>query len=124
MTNLTKQDVQNVMENVKNQMLQRVASRQDLQAQNDLMRALLSNLQQNQQLLRQSEFQRVQMHRRAVALESRIVQLDQELRTLRGSLENSIARLIEQQPERIIMPVQADAAQQARQPLYNLQPTV
>lgn len=119
MTNLTKQDVQSVVDNAKNQMLQRTVTRQDLQTQNDVLKALLTSVQQNQQLLRQSEYQRTQMLRRAVALESRIIQLDQELRNVRLSIENSMDRLIERQPQRIVMPIQAETGQAGVRPLYN-----
>jgi hypothetical protein len=42
------------------------------------------------------------MMRRTVSMEARLVQLEQEIRTMRATLE----RLIENQPERILMPVQ------------------
>lgn len=105
MTNLSKQDVQSIVDNAKNQVLQRTVTRQDWQTQNDLIRVMLTTVQQNQQIIRQSEYQRVQMLRRTVSLEARIAQLDQEIRTLRSSLEGAIGRLADQQPEKIIMPV-------------------
>lgn len=106
MTNLSKQDVQNIIDNAKNQMLQRVITRQDFQYINDSLKVMINALQQNQQLLRQSEYQRVQMFRRTVAVEARLAQLEQEMKTTRGAIE----RLAQNQPQRVIMPVPETAA--------------
>lgn len=116
MTNLSKQDVQSVVDNAKNQMLQRVVTKQDIQAQNDLLKMMFVNLQQCQQIIRQSEYQRVQMTRNISALEGRILQMDQETRQMRATLD----RLIEHQPERILMPAQPEVAKTPEQRyLYN-----
>lgn len=113
MTHATKQDVQNLVENSKNQLIQRMATRQDMQIVNDNLRVIITNLQQSQQLLqqgqqllRQSEYQRIQMMRRTVALEARLIQVDQELRAVKAALE----RLAESQPQKVIMPVPATEA--------------
>lgn len=116
MTNLSKQDVQSVVDNAKNQMLQRVVTKQDIQVQNDLLKVVIVNLQQCQQIVRQSEYQRVQMTRNISALEGRTMQMDQELRQLRATLD----RLIEHQPERIMLPAQPEQARTPEQRyLYN-----
>lgn len=116
MVNLTKQDIQNIVDNAKNRVLERVVTRQDVQSQTDLMKLMYTTLQQSLQLSRQSEYQRVQMARQIAGLEAKLMQVDQEMRTLRGL----IGKLIENQPERIIMPVQPDGSQTPEQRyLYN-----
>lgn len=119
MVNLSKQDVQGIVETAKNRMLDRVASKQDLQILNDTIKVMVSNQQQCQQLIRQSEYQRVQMMRRTVSLEARILQLDQELRNMRVSLD----RLANSQPERILMPTETTPAASAAEPRYTYNPT-
>jgi hypothetical protein len=119
MVNLTRQDVQNIVDNSRNRLLERVVIRQDFQAQTEVIKAMLTTLQQCQQLVRQSEYQRVQMMRHTASLESRIAQMDQEIRLLRATVD----RLIERQPERIIMPVQTpEAAQQTTDQRYLYNP--
>ncbi len=104
MANLTKQDIQNIVENAKNRVLERVVTRQDVQCQTDLMKVMFTNLQQALQLVRQSEYQRIQMSRQIAGLEGKLMQLDQELRLLKSATQ----KLADNQPERIIMPVQSD----------------
>ncbi len=111
MGTLTRQDIQSVVDNAKNQILQRSLTRQDIQSQNDILKLMFSNLQQCLQIARQSEYQRVQMMRQIVALEGRLAQMDQELRLLRASTD----KIVELQPERVTMPAQPDATQTPEQ---------
>lgn len=104
MANLTKQDIQNIVENAKNRVLERVVTRQDVQCQTDLMKLMYTNLQQALQLVRQSEYQRVQMSRQIASLEGKLMQMDQELRQLKSATQ----KLADSKPERIIMPIQAE----------------
>jgi hypothetical protein len=104
MVTLTKQDVQSVIDNARNRLLNSVASRQDIQALQETIKMLTNTLQQSQQLLRQGEYQRVQLVRRAVAMESRMVQLESELRSLRTAMiQLSQVRPTERVTERVIM---------------------
>jgi hypothetical protein len=113
MVSLTKQDLQNALDVARNRLLERVATRQDVSALRETIRVLTVTLQQSQQLLRQEEYQRVQLVRRAVAMESRMVQLENELRTVRVSMvQLANAQPVEKMTERVIM---MDPEQQARQ---------
>ncbi len=127
MVSLTKQDVQSVIDNSRSRLLERVATRQDVHALQDAVKLLSIALQQNQQLLRQDETQRSQLVRRSIALESRMVQLDHDLQTVRRAM----MQLSQQQPthhttERVIM-ASAEAAQNTVQPAglpnYGYNPT-
>ncbi len=111
MTTLSRQDIQSLLDNTRNQILQRGVNRQDYQILLDQVRALTNLVQQNQQIIRQSEYQRVQMMRHMGALESRLVQMDQEMRLLRASHD----KLVERQPERVMMPTQTESAQSPEQ---------
>jgi hypothetical protein len=79
---VTRQDVQNIIETARNRIMERVANRQDITMLNDTVRQLANMLQQNQQLLKQSEYQRLQLNRRAVALEARLATLEGETRNM------------------------------------------
>lgn len=119
MAGLTKQDIQNIVENAKNRVLDRVASRQEVQSQTDLMKLMFTNLQQSLQISRQSEFQRAQMARQIASLEARLVQMDQEMRLIKVAAQ----KIVDNQPERIIMPVEAESGQSPeRRYLYNPNP--
>lgn len=104
MVTLTKQDIQNMLDNARNRLMERVASRQDVLVLQDTIKSLTVTLQQSQQLLRQNEYQRVQLVRRAVAMESRMVQMEQELQNVRRAL-NQVANMrpSERVTERVIM---------------------
>lgn len=98
MASLTKQDLQAVIDNARSRLLDHVPSRQDIQTLKDSNKTLNTMLQQTQQLLRQEERQRIELIRRATALEARMVQLEHELQDIRRTIES----LANQQPaERI-----------------------
>jgi ribosomal 50S subunit-associated protein YjgA (DUF615 family) len=85
----SKQDVQSIVETSRNRItdkLDRVALKQDIQALMDCVKSLLNVHQQNQQLLRQAEYQRLQMIRRMTALEARMTQVEQYARNSQGTL--------------------------------------
>jgi ribosomal 50S subunit-associated protein YjgA (DUF615 family) len=91
---VNKQDVQSIVETSRNRIvekLDRVALKQDIQALMDCVKSLLNVHQQNQQLLRQAEYQRLQMIRRMTALEARMAQIEQYSRTSHGTL-NKVAQ--------------------------------
>jgi len=116
MTTITKQDLQNVVDSARNRLMERVASRQDVLALQDTIKMLTTMLQQSQQLQRQAEYQRVQLVRRAVAMESRMVQLERELQNMRRVM----TQLAQTQPaeritERVIMQQAQPEQQGARE---------
>lgn len=98
---VNRQEVQIMLDNSRNQLLQRTAAKQDVQAINDTLKTLLNVHQQNQQFLRQAEYQRSQLTRRVIALETRLAQLEQELRTHRDLLSR-IASQQTQQPQVVV----------------------
>lgn len=123
MVTLTKQDVQNVIDNARNRLQERIASRQDLQAVQESIRVLNTNLQQSQQLLRQAEFQRVQMIRRTVSMETRMLQLEHELQNMRRAIvQLAEARPTERITERVIM-AQPEKGGRSVERGYNYNPT-
>lgn len=91
MADLTRQDVQAVIDNAKTRLLDYVATRQDMQTLN-------TTLRQNQQFLRQEERQRIELIRRLTALETRFAQLEHDLHDMRRMIE-SLAN--QQPPEKI-----------------------
>lgn len=122
MVTLTKQELQSVIDSARNRMMEKMASRQDMQALQETIRVLTVTLQQSQQLLRQNESQRTQLVRRAVAMESRMVQMDQQLQAMRRLM----TQLAQTQPderitERVIM-AQSEQIQTPEQRYYNPNP--
>ena len=104
MVTLTKQDLHNVIESARIRLMDRVATRQDMQGLRDTVRTLTATLQQSHQLLRQEEYQRVQLVRRAVAMESRMIQMEHELQ----NMHRLMSQMANHQPtqkvtERVIM---------------------
>lgn len=97
----TRQDVQTIVETAKNRVLERVAQKQDIQILTDCIKTLLNVQQQNQQLLRQAEAQRVQLINRAAALEARLVQLEREMQTCKGLIRQP-------QQQRIVIPLPSE----------------
>lgn len=91
MSPVSRQDVQTMLDNFRNQLLQRTPVKQDVLTINDTLKTLLNVCQQNQQLIRQAEYQRSQLTRRAIALETRIAQLEQEIHSYRDVLNRMAA---------------------------------
>ncbi len=108
---VSRQDVQNIVNACRVQLTDRMASRQDLQALNETIRTLVNSNQQNQQLLRQAEYQRSQATRRMVAVEARLGALEQELRPLRAVM----TKMVEQQSTTPQIIMQQPAPHTARQ---------
>lgn len=98
---LTKQEAQNLLDNFRNQLLQRTATKQDVQSLADIVKTLLSTTQQSQQILRQAEYQRSQSTRRIIALETRLAQMEQELHAYRESMNRMVAS--HSQPPQIVV---------------------
>lgn len=118
MVPVTRQDVQNIVDISRNRVLERVATKQDITVLADTVRTLNNLHLQSQQLLKQSEYQRSQLTRRAVALEARLGQLENDLRSINATM----LRLIEQkQQQQIVMPAPA-AAPAEQQPTPLAQP--
>lgn len=107
---VTRQDVQNIIEMSRNRIFERVATKQDITTLADTIRQLTNLQQQSQQMLKQSEYQRLQLSRRAAAVEARLINVENELRSLRSTTE----RMVEQKQQPIIVPV-APAPQQTRE---------
>jgi len=110
----TRQDVQNLLDQTKNRITEKMASRQDLQMLQAMVRDLVTINQQTMQLLRQGEIQRAQLVRRAVAVETRMVQLEQELK----GLQHAVLRLIESRPEQIVIPAAPEENKRYGQYIY------
>jgi predicted mannosyl-3-phosphoglycerate phosphatase (HAD superfamily) len=120
MVALTRQDVQSVIDNSRNRLLERVATRQDVQSLQDTIRTLTGMLQQSQQLQRQAEYQQVQLVRRAAATESRMAQVENELRNVRGAMNHlSQNRPTERVTERVIMAQSNNGGSGQRRYIYN-----
>lgn len=115
MAPVTRQDVQNIVEISRNRLLERVATRQDVTVLTDTVRTLNNLHQQSQQLLKQSEYQRLQLTRRAVALEARLGQLENDLRSINATL----IKLLTQKPQQqqMVVPTPATPAEQQPTPV-------
>lgn len=119
----TRQDVQNIIDVARNRIEQRTVARQDILNLTDSLRQLISLHQQSQQMIKQSEYQRLQLTRRSAAVEARLATLENEIRTLAATMN----RMAGQKAQPIIMPAQPQQTVQnepgmARQ--YGYEPTL
>lgn len=112
---LNKQDAQNMFDNVKNRIIEKVATRQDVllltEASRDrVMNYVRDSLQVFQQnMLRRSEYQQSQMQRRLVAVETRMINLEQEIKANRQILNQILEKLNEQKvPHHLALPAQTE----------------
>lgn len=99
-----RQDVQNIVNSSVNRLLQQVPTKQDVVVLNDSIRNLSNLSLQAQQLLKQADYQRSQQSRRVVATETRLANVENELRTTQAVLQ----QLVEQRTQQVVMPSQAD----------------
>jgi ribosomal 50S subunit-associated protein YjgA (DUF615 family) len=101
MGNVTRQDVQAIIDAARNTILQKAATRQDVQTIADNTRdRTMAVIQQQIQTIRQMNYQNIQMFRRVVALESRMATLEHELK----AAHQLVVRLVENMPQQIVMP--------------------
>lgn len=111
---VTRQDVQNIVEVARNRIMERAVTKQDLTTLTDTIRTLTALHQQSQQMLKQSEYQRLQLSRQVVAAEARLANLDSEIKNTQAM----ISRLAGQRPQQIILPVQQTGDTQPSQYSY------
>lgn len=104
MSPASRQDVQNITEAMRSRLVQSLPTKQDIIILNDTIRNLMSFNQQTMQMLKQADYQRSQQSRRVVALEARLANVETELRNVQAIL----ARVAEQKPQQVIMPVQTE----------------
>ncbi len=121
MTPITRQDIQNILQITLNRAMERVAMKQDVIILADAVRNLSAMHQHSQQLLKQSEDQRVQLIRRAVALEGRLATLENEIRGLNAT----VAKIsLHQQPTSMALPAMPAENQETAAPVrYVYRPT-
>ena len=102
----SKQDVQGIIDNARNRLEQRTVARQDILNLTESIKQLVTLHQQSQQMIKQSEYQRLQLTRRSEAVETRLSSLENEIRSMSAAL----SRVEEQhkQPVVVSMPAQAD----------------
>jgi hypothetical protein len=110
MAQLSRNDVQQIVDNAKNRIIERVATRQDLQTVTDTARDRVMTYtydlvqMHQQQMIRRMSIHSTNMQRQVSSLEARIMAQDQELKTMRQLLE----RIANNEPQRIYLPVQQD----------------
>lgn len=97
MNNITRQDMQAVTEGAKNKILERLVTKYDVQsacdgARDRVLSAMQSMHLENQAVIRQLNATRDQGWRKTISLESQVIGLQQEVRTL----HQMISRLYEQ----------------------------
>ena len=68
----TRQDVQNIVDVARNRIEQRTVAKQDIINLTDSLKQLIGLHQQSQQMIKQSEYQRLQLTRRSIAVEARL----------------------------------------------------
>lgn len=108
MSPASRQDVQNIVDVARNRIEQRTVAKQDILNLTDTLRQLIALHQQSQQMIKASEYQRLQLTRRSAAVEARMANLENEVRTLTAAI-NRMA-LQKQQP--IVMPAQPQVERQ------------
>ena len=101
MISLTKQDMQNVIDSAKNRILERVATRQDIQvaceATRDRVLTYIHDVQQQlYQLTKQTNVQTQQLLRRVINIENRLATLEYDLKSIYALLQK-IAETTEEQ---------------------------
>lgn len=93
---ITRQDVQVIIDGLRQQILPKLMTRRDLASQADLIKSLGGGLQQIQRLCRQGDLQRIQLARQVAALEARAINLEQSIRNMEAAflrtLESNVAR--------------------------------
>lgn len=95
MVALSKQDIQTSVDMAKNRIIEKLVTRRDLQiacdsARDRVLACSQDFFQQNQQLIKQVAWQVDQNARRNVAIETRLMAMDQEVRNMRQMVERLV----------------------------------
>lgn len=98
----SRQDVQNIVDIARNRIEQRTVAKQDIINLTDSLKQLIALHQQSQQMIKQSEYQRLQLTRRSAAVEARLMNLENEIRTLTASMN----RVADQRQQPVVIPAQ------------------
>lgn len=91
--------------------MERMVTKQDVAMVSEALKNIMTCNQQNQQLLKQSEAQRLQLARRVATLEGRLASFENEMRVVSTTMLKSAG----QRPQQIIMPVQNQPDEEALQ---------
>jgi hypothetical protein len=110
MSPATRQDVQNIVDVARNRIEQRTVAKQDIVNLTDSLRQLIGLHQQSQQMIKASEYQRLQLTRRAAAVDVRLANLENEIRTLSAIM----TRMVEKQQPAVV-PTQPQPQVEQRQ---------
>lgn len=101
MAEVSKQDIQYLLDAQRNTLLQRLGTKQDMQIISDVSRdKIMALLQQQAQLIRQMNYQNIQMYRRVVTLETRMANMEYSLKTVHQLTHN----VAENMPRQMVMP--------------------
>lgn len=113
---VTRQDMQNIIETSKNRLLERIPSKQEFIQLSTNVRLISDQYQQQQQLFKSSEFQRSQLTRRIVALETKLTSVEIELKNITYLL----SRIAEQRAQPTAQQVYQQSQQEPQsRPAFN-----
>jgi hypothetical protein len=116
MAPVSKQEVQGLLDNTRKQIVEKVATRHDVQTLGEASRDRVMNYTRDllqvyqQNMLRRLEFYHIQHTRRVATLENRMMSLEQELKAMRQAMERIADSA--SSPQRIYMPLQNDSDKQ------------
>lgn len=116
MTPVSKQEVQSLLDNARKQILEKVMNRQDIQGLSEAARDRVMNYTRDllqiyqQNMLRRLEFYHVQSTRRVAMLETRMMTLEQEIKSMRQAIERIADATAS--PQRVYMPLQNESDKQ------------
>lgn len=108
MNQVSRQDIQSIVDVARNRIIERVVCRQDMLVLHDAMKTIMSAQQQQQLLLRQAEQQRVVFTRRAEAVESRLSTIEHEIRTTQVLIARMLDRMATQRIQQVALPAQPE----------------
>jgi hypothetical protein len=130
MAELTRQDVNQMIEAAKNNLLQRLPDRNDLSvATNNVRERLLAQMIESsshqQNILNRSNAQRTQLLQRAIALEQRMVSLERDIQTLTTLLQRittqqeQFSNQLRSRPSNVVPNAEQGATYEQTQPGYS-----
>ncbi len=110
MAQLTRQEVQQIVDGARKNILDRVLSRQDIVRATEAIRDRLMNYTQDilqvhqQNLIRRNDTQITELAKRLISIENRVAGMEQEIKIV----INLLQQLAEREPQQVIMPVMAE----------------
>lgn len=108
MNQVSKQDIQGIVDVARNRIIERSVTKQDISMLQEQLKLISNVQQQHQQLLNQAQQQRIMFTRRAESVDARLNTIENEIKNTQVLIGRVLDRMAAQRIQQIVVPAQPD----------------